>query len=47
MHQQADVRRFSEFGEVACMPLEQGLADYVNWIRHGEQPLSRAKRTAD
>src|SRR6266403_626855 len=37
MHQQADVRRFSEFGEVACMPLEQGLADYVNWIRHGEQ----------
>jgi UDP-glucose 4-epimerase len=46
MHQQADVRRFSEFGEVACMPLEQGLADYVNWIRHGKQPLSRAKRTA-
>jgi len=43
MHQQADVRRFSEFGEVACMPLEQGLADYVNWIRHGEQAAEPRK----
>ncbi len=41
VHQQADVRRFSEFGGVACIPLEQGLADYVNWIRHGEQAAQK------
>jgi UDP-glucose 4-epimerase len=35
MHQQADVRRLSEFGQIARVPLEQGLADYAYWIRHG------------
>jgi UDP-glucose 4-epimerase len=40
MYQQADVRQFSQFGRVACMPLEQGLADYVNWIRGGEQAVA-------
>jgi UDP-glucose 4-epimerase len=40
MHQQADVRQFCQFGRVTCMPLEQGLADYVNWIRGEEQAVA-------
>jgi UDP-glucose 4-epimerase len=35
MHQQADVRRLSEFGQIARVSLDQGLADYAYWIRHG------------
>jgi UDP-glucose 4-epimerase len=39
MHQQADVRRLSEFGQIARVPLEQGLAEYAYWIRYGGQAI--------
>jgi UDP-glucose 4-epimerase len=35
VHQQADVRRLFEFGQIARVPLEKGLAEYANWVRHG------------
>jgi UDP-glucose 4-epimerase len=36
MHQQADISLLSKFGRIASIPLEQGVADYVNWIRGDE-----------
>jgi UDP-glucose 4-epimerase len=36
VHQQADVRRLSEFGLTPCIRLDQGLTDYVHWIRDGK-----------
>jgi UDP-glucose 4-epimerase len=39
MHQQADVRRLFEFGQIARVPLGEGLADYAYWIRHGRQAV--------
>jgi UDP-glucose 4-epimerase len=45
IHQQADVGRLAQFVRVACRPLEQGLADYVDWIRGGEPAVPRVRRT--